>query len=77
MNKEENILATKRIKNKKTYKISKKDIIKMLIPLIIAVIFIYVLYKIIKLIVVPTDIVMIENGTIFKEESATRICYKG
>lgn len=61
---------------KKSKKTNKKDIIKMLIPLIVAVIFIYVLYKIIKLIIVPTDIVMIENGTIFNEESAIRICYK-
>ena len=60
-------------KNKKT---NKKEIVKMLSPIIGVIIFIYVLYKVISLIVVPTDIVMIENGTIFNEESATRICYK-
>ena len=60
-------------KNKIT---NEKDIVKMLIPLISAIIFIYVLYKIILLIVVPTDIVMIENGIIFNEENAVRICYK-
>ena len=62
---------------KKSKKTNKKDIIKMLIPLVVAVIFIYIVYKIISLIVVPTDIVMIENGIIFNEESATRICDKG
>ena len=61
---------------KKSKKANKKDIIKMLIPLVVTVIFIYILYKIIKLIIVPTDIVMIENGMIFNEENAIRICYK-
>lgn len=61
---------------RKSKKANKKDTVKMLIPLICAIIFIYMLYKIISLIIVPTDIVMIENGTIFNEESATRICYK-
>ena len=62
---------------KKSKKTNKKDIVKMLIPFIATIIFIYLLYKIILLIVVPTDVVMIENGTIFNEESATRICNKG
>ena len=74
-------MATKKVgasraHQKKTNNANKKDIIKMLIPLVAAVIFIYFLYKIIGLIIVPTDIVMIENGTIFNEESATRICNK-
>lgn len=65
-------MATKKIKNEK----NKKNIVKMLIPLIGVMIFIYTLYKIVGLIVVPTDIVMIEKGTIFNEEHATRLCYK-
>ena len=69
-------MAKRKKKNKKNYKANKKDIIKMLIPFIVAATFIYVLYKIIRLIIVPTDIVMIENGTIFNEESAIRICDK-
>ena len=60
-------------KNKKT---NKRDIVKILIPLIGIIIFIYALYKIIDLIVVPTDIVMIENGIIYNEEDAIRLCYK-
>ena len=52
------------------------NILKMIIPLIGVIIFIYTLYKIISLIVVPTDIVIIENGTIFNEENAVRLCYK-
>lgn len=55
---------------KKITKKDRKNIVKMLMPLAIAVVFIYALYKIIKLIVIPTDIVMIENGIIFNEESA-------
>lgn len=69
-------MAKKKTKNVKSKKINKKDIVKMLIPLIGVIIFIYVLYKIISLIVVPTDIVMIENGTIFNEEDAVRLCNK-
>jgi len=65
-----------RPQNRKKVNKDNKNILKMLIPLIGAIIFIYMLYKIISLIIVPTDIVMIENGTIFNEESATRICYK-
>ena len=59
-------------KNKKT----NKKIVKMLIPLAGIMIFIYFLYKIISLIIVPTDMVVIENGTIFNEEYAIRLCYK-
>ena len=74
-------MATKNVKatkghSKKSKKTNKKDAVKMLIPLIGAIILLYTLYKIIGLIIVPTDIFAIENGTIFNEESATRICYK-
>lgn len=62
--------------SQKNKKVNKQNILKMLIPLTGTIIFIYILYKIIQLIIVPTDIIMIENGTIFNEESSTRICYK-
>ena len=65
-----------RPRNRKKVNKDSNNILKMLIPLISASIFVYVLYKIISLIVVPTDIVMIENGTIFNEEDAIRLCYK-
>jgi len=59
-----------RPRNRKKVNKNNKNILKMLIPLISVIIFIYALYKIIGLIIVPTDIVMIENGTIFNEEDA-------
>ena len=65
-----------RPKNRKKVNKDSDNILKMLIPLIGVIIFIYTLYKIISLIVVPTDIVIIENGTIFNEENAVRLCYK-
>ncbi len=65
MTKKEN----KKIKNKKL------NTVKTLIPIIGILTFIYILYKVIKLIIAPTDIFMIENGTIYDEESAIRICY--
>ena len=72
-NKKVGATSSRSPKNKKS---NKKDILKMLIPLLGVIIFIYVLYKIICLIVVPTDIVMIDKGTIFKEEDTVRLCYK-
>ena len=60
-------------KNKET---SKKNIVKMLIPILGVIAFIYVIYKIIGLIVEPTNIIVVEKGTIFNEEDAVRICYK-
>ncbi len=68
-------MATKNVgatssRSQKSKKIDKKDIVKMLIPLIIVALFIYVIYKIISLIVIPTDMFMVENGTISDEESS-------
>ena len=60
------VTTSRKQKRKKT---NKKDIVKMLIPLGAAIVFIYVLYRIIKLIIVPTDMFMIVNDTIFNEES--------
>lgn len=58
--------------NKKV-KIDKKNVVKILIPLIAIILFIYIIYKVTNLIIVPTDMVMVENGTIYNEESAVRI----
>lgn len=51
-----------------------KKIKKVLIPSVTLFIVAYIIYKIISLIALPTDIYMIENSTIYEEESATRIC---
>ena len=48
----------------------------MLIPIIAIVFLAYIIYKIIELIIAPTNIFMIENDTIFDEESAIRLCNK-
>ena len=69
-------IGTTTSNQKKNRRTNKKDIVKMLISLIGIIIFVYILYKIISLIIVPTDIVMIENGIIFNEENAVRLCYK-
>ena len=57
-------------------KIQKNNIVKMLIPIIAIVFLAYIIYKIIELIIAPTNIFMIENDTIFDEESAIRLCNK-
>lgn len=69
-------MATKGNKKVKSKKLNNNKIVKLIIPLIAIVIFIYVIYKVIKLIVVPTDMYMIENGTIYNEEDAVRLCNK-
>lgn len=57
----------------KKMKIDKNNVVKILIPLIAIILFIYIIYKVTNLIIVPTDMVMVENGTIYNEESAVRI----
>lgn len=69
-------MATKGNKKVKSKKLNKNKIARLLIPLIAIAIFIYIIYKVIKLIIVPTDIFMIENGTIYNEEDAVRLCNK-
>lgn len=49
---------------------SKKDVSKIINPLIITILIIYGIYKVINLIVYPTSMFMIENGAIIKEESS-------
>ena len=67
-------MATKKKKQEKNKKI--KNIAKILVPIIAIILFVYIIYKFVNLIVVPTDIVVIENGTIYNEESAVRVCNK-
>lgn len=57
-------------KNKKL-KNNKKSIAKVLILIVSVLVTIFVTYKVIKLIIVPTDMFMVENGTIYEEERAT------
>lgn len=64
-------MATKKSGNRKKKKNNKrKDIVKIVIPALSILLFAYIIYTIIKLIAVPTDMVMIENGTIYNEETA-------
>lgn len=69
-------MTKKNNKKSKNKKIDKNKIVKLVIPLIVAVLLIYAIYKVINLIIVPTNVFMIENGTIYNEEDAIRICYK-
>lgn len=69
-------MATKGNKKVESKKLNKNKIAKSITPLIAIIIFIYIIYKVIKLIIVPTDVYMIENGTIYNEEDAVRLCNK-
>ncbi len=60
----------KETNSKKKINIDKKKILKILLPVCIIGVVIYALYMIIQLIIVPADMIVIENGTIFSEESA-------
>lgn len=63
---------TKMSKNKKksSYKINKKKIVKILLPISILTIAIFILYTIINLIIVPTEMFIIKNDTISTEEGS-------
>ena len=58
-------------KNKKM----KKRLFNISLLLASIIIILYVLYRVISLITVPTNSVIIEEGIITSEESATRVCY--
>ena len=60
----------KRKKKRTKIEFKKNDIKKIIIPSIVIFIIAYIIYKIINLIAVPTDIYMIKNGTIYNEEDA-------
>lgn len=57
-------------------KINKKKIIRVLLPISIVAIIVYLLYTIIHLIIVPTDMFVIRNDIISAEETTIRICNK-
>ena len=61
--------------HKKKKKLNSK-IINGLLLLVIALVIAYILYKVIGLIAVPSDIVAIENGLITSEESTNRVYNK-
>ena len=61
--------------HKKKKKLNSK-IVNGLLLLAIALVIVYILYKVIALIAVPSDIVVIENGIITLEESTNRIYNK-
>lgn len=56
-------------KAKKINKVNKKNLFNIVMITAILLIICYILYTILMLILKPTDIVMIENGTIYSEES--------
>ncbi len=64
-------MATRRKSKKNT-----KRIINILLLLSSIMIVLYILYRIISLVAVPTDSVIVENSYITSEESANRLCYK-
>ncbi len=64
------IKQDKKQKSKKTKSKNKKNIAKVLILTVAIALFIFVMYKVVSLVIVPTEMFMIENGTIYNEESA-------
>lgn len=52
---------------------NKNKIIKILLPISIIAIIIYLLYTIIHLIIIPTDMFIIKNDVISTEETTIRI----
>ena len=54
----------------------KNRLISISLLLISIIIILYILYRVISLVVVPTNSVIVENGVITAEESAIRVCYK-
>ncbi len=68
-------MATKKTKmskskKKSSYKNNKKKIVKILLPISILTIAIFILYTIINLIIVPTEMFIIKNDTISTEEGS-------
>ena len=61
--------AAKR-KNNKKQKQTKNNIIRLTILACIIALIIYVLYTVIELIIIPTDVSIVENGTVALEETA-------
>ena len=68
----------KKIKNAKKIKVNilKNKTLKMMFVLLMIAVIIYIIYKVINLIITPTDILMVENGTVSVEETTVRIYYK-
>ena len=64
------------VKNLSPNKKIKNRLISISLLLISIIIILYILYRVISLVVVPTNSVIVENGVITAEESAIRVCYK-
>ena len=66
-------MARKKAKSK-SKKVNNNRIFIILAIIIAILAVVYSLYTIIKLVIKPTDSVMVRNDTISKEESAIRVC---
>ena len=64
----------KKQKNKNTKK--KKVVVSIVLTVILVIIVIYGAYKIYELIKEPTNIFVVEYGSLRLEEDTVRICYK-
>ena len=51
----------------------KNKTLKMMFALLMTAVIIYIIYKVINLIITPTDVFMVENGTVSVEETTVRI----
>ena len=68
-------MATKKTKKKHSKKTQKSNgqnkLLGIIILILIVAFLVFIAYKIVKLIAVPTDTFIIENGSISSEESVT------
>lgn len=63
-------MAKEKAKKTKNKKQIKKSIFDILLIICIAAIAVYIIYTVVKLIIVPTNISVVENGTVSAEESS-------
>ena len=63
-------------KKQKSKNSKKKLIVSIILTVILVIIVIYGAYKIYELIKEPTNIFVVEHGSLYLEEDIVRICYK-
>ena len=74
MAKNKKVGKAKSAKNKKIkVDLLKNKTLKMMFALLMTAVIIYIIYKVINLIITPTDVFMVENGTVSVEETTVRI----
>ena len=71
---EENALQKKQSKKRKEN--IKKTVIDTIILILVAFIVAYAAYKVVQLFIKPSNVAIVQQGTVTSEESTLRICNK-